>query len=295
MTWRVILGTVSMVLTVILLGFVAVTEQSRMESFTEAYKARQIEAGAALFEGRCVTCHGDQGQGFEGVAPALNSADLLAGSPLPPRLVEISWTGTTADYIRSAIAGGRPRASAAFATYPQRMPTWGEEFGGPLRKDQVNALVAFIMNWADQYETTGQATAVPVIGVGTDITVELPAGDPAKGEAVSKAKGCVGCHIPAAPGAVLAGPGWLAADNPAGEGVGTRAGHRFSDTGYAGGADSAAKYLFESIVQPSAYLVQDVPTYVNAATGQSIMPANYGSLLSAQDVADIIAYLETLK
>src|SRR5688572_27339982 len=114
MTWRVILGTISIVLTTILFGYVAITEQTRMEDFTASYDARQVETGGSLFENNCKACHGDQGQGIEGVAPALNAADLLVGTPKPPRLVEIGWAGSTEDYIRSAIAGGRPRPSAAF-------------------------------------------------------------------------------------------------------------------------------------------------------------------------------------
>src|SRR3990170_862199 len=245
MTWRVILGTVSLVLTTILLGFVAVTEPSRMEGFTRAYETRQIEVGATLFEGRCITCHGVQGQGIEGVAPALNAADLLVGSPLPPRLQEIGWAGSTEDYIRSAIAGGRPRPSAAFATYPQRMPTWGEEYGGPLRKDQVDSLVAFIMNWAPQYGGAGAAPTPAIEGVGTDITIELPAGDAATGKALAEGKGCTACHVTAA-----VGPAWLASADPNGEGVGARAEKRFTGADYTGKAASAQQYLFESIVLP---------------------------------------------
>jgi hypothetical protein len=29
----------------------------------------------------------------------------------------------------------------------QHMPPWHEEFGGPLRADQVSSLAAFVMNW----------------------------------------------------------------------------------------------------------------------------------------------------
>src|SRR5262245_5698291 len=123
MTWRVILGMITITLTTILLGYVALTEQDRMADFTASYQARQIEAGGALFENNCKPCHGDRGQGIEGRAPALNTPDLLVGEPKPPRLQEIGWPGSTSNYIRAAIAGGRPRASAAFATYPERMPT----------------------------------------------------------------------------------------------------------------------------------------------------------------------------
>lgn len=281
MTWRVILGTISLVITTILFGYVAITEQDRMVDFTASYEARQVEVGGALFENNCKPCHGNQGQGIEGVAPALNAADLLVGEPKPPRLQEIGWAGSTEDYIRAAIAGGRPRPSAAFANYPQRMPTWGQEYGGPLRTDQINSLVSFIMNWAPAYANGAQPTPV-VVGVGTDITLELPTGDPANGKTLTESKGCVGCHISSA-----VGPAWLASGDPNKEGVGTRAEHRFKDAGYTGKATSAEQYLFESIVQPNAHLV--------APFQPSLMPGTFGNTLTEQDVADMIAYLLTVK
>ncbi len=131
---------------------VAVTlgEQNRMTEFTRAYEARAIEAGATLFEDSCRPCHGPQGQGIEGVAPAINAADLFDGS----RLAKIGYGGTLPDYVRGVIAAGRPVPSVG-TTYPQRMPTWGAAFGGPLRDDQVDALTAFILNWQDRALGTG--------------------------------------------------------------------------------------------------------------------------------------------
>src|SRR3990170_1798737 len=101
MTWRVILGTVSLVLTTILLGFVAVTEPSRMEGFTRAYETRQIEVGATLFEGRCITCHGVQGQGIEGVAPDI-TIELPAGDAATGKALA-EGKGCTACHVTAAV------------------------------------------------------------------------------------------------------------------------------------------------------------------------------------------------
>src|SRR5260221_573824 len=57
MSWRVIVGTLSLVITMILLGYVAVTEQDRMANFGIAYTAREIEAGRTLFESNCSPFH----------------------------------------------------------------------------------------------------------------------------------------------------------------------------------------------------------------------------------------------
>lgn len=287
MTWRVIVGTLSLMITMIALGFVAVTEQDRMASFTTAYASRQIEYGGALFENYCATCHGPEGQG-SGRAPALNAIDLFDGE----RLKNIGWAGTTADFIRATISSGRPRISASFNanSYPQRMPTWSSDFGGPLRKDQIDALVAFVMNWGPAYANITPEPTPTIVPVGTDINAKLPPSNANNGKALVQQKGCTACHT----GTSLIGPAWLAAQSTENKGVGTHATERYKDPGYKSKATSPEQYLHESIVQPSAYIVPG-GDYTNPADGTSKMPAIYGNTLDAQNLADIIAYLLTLK
>ena len=143
MTVRVVIGTILVLVTMMITAFVIINEPARMTDFEAGYKGRSVEAGAGLYQSGCKGCHGAQGEGLEGIAPALNARDLFDGT----RLKEIGWAGTTRDFIYSTISGGRPRASAAFSAYPQRMPTWSQEFGGPLRVDQVRNLTDFVMNW----------------------------------------------------------------------------------------------------------------------------------------------------
>jgi cytochrome c551/c552 len=210
------------------------------------------------------------------VAPALNAADLFDGS----RLSKIGWAGTVEDYLRATTASGRPIASQG-TSYPNRMPTWSDKFGGPLREDQINSLVSFIVNWKTTALAEAAAPPTPAVeGFGTDITKALPAGDPQKGEALATAKGCVGCHITA-----TVGPAWLAAgDVP---GIGTRAQARFKESDYTGKATSAEQFLVEAIVQSNAS--------VAPGFNPGIMTQTLGQSLSAQDVADLVAYLLTLK
>ncbi|MGH2520868.1 MAG: c-type cytochrome [Anaerolineales bacterium] len=281
MTWRVIVGTVTVVLTMILFGYVAVTETDRMASFTNAYDSRQIENGAALFENNCQICHGLEGQGVLAKGPALNVPELFNGT----RTREAGWAGTIDNFVRLTIAAGRPRPSAHFAdqNFQDPMPTWGEEYGGPLRKDQIDALTIFVMNWGPAYANVTPEPTQPIDAVGTDISVELPAGDAAKGADLARAgPACTACHVDSP-----TGPAWLASADPNGEGIGTRAAHRFSDPGYTGAATSAEQYLFESIVQPNAH--------VGEGFQPNIMPQDYGAKLTEQDVADLIAYLLTLE
>ncbi|MBI3244172.1 MAG: c-type cytochrome [Chloroflexi bacterium] len=279
MSIRVILGSVLIALTMMITAFVMVNEPARMADFDAGYKGRSIEAGATLFQTACIGCHGVQGQGIDNIAPALNAADLLDDTKgTPARLKEIGWSGSLPDYLRAAIAGGRPRASASFANYPQRMPTWSQEFGGPMRPDQVENLVDFVMNWKEG--AIAAAAAVPTVSidaVGTDIKVELPEGDAANGELLfgGKVNGkfpCSACHSLQA-GQTLVGPSLA--------GIATTAATR--KDGY-----SAEQYIHESVVQPNTYIVEG---FVNP----SIMPATFGAQMTKEELADIIAYLMTLK
>lgn len=279
MTIRVILGTILFVVTMMILSFVLVDEPARMKQYEEGYHGRSVEAGAALFETNCSPCHGLNGQGIEGVAPALNARDLLDDSQgTPPRLKEIGWAGTVKDYVRAAISGGRPRASAVFATFPRRMPTWSRDYGGPLRKDQIENVVDFVMNWQEEAKTQSLATAAPVTdAVGTDVNVELPQGDAANGDLLFHSKGaggkfpCSACHS-LQQGQTLVGPSLY--------GIADTAATR--KEGY-----SAEKYIHESVVEPNAYVVESFTP--------GIMPQTFGTQVTKQELADIIAYLMTQK
>jgi len=252
-------------------------EQARMEEYKVSQAASAIEAGAAIFDNNCKGCHGIQGEGIPGLCPPLNDKYFFTS-----RLKEVGWTGTMEDYIVSTVAGGR-----LISTRPEQfpgggkpaMPSWSERFGGPLRDDQIRDLAAFIMNW----ESTApeRETVAPVGGppVGSDITQELPEGDPANGEALATSKGCAGCHV-----TTTNGPAWAAsAGQP---GIGERAATRITQDDYTGSAEDGDQYLFESIVSPNAYVV---PGF------QIQMPAGFDKSLTAQETADLIAYMLTIK
>jgi mono/diheme cytochrome c family protein len=280
MRWHIALGTVAVVVLVGVLGYVAINETARMESFTRAYDSRRIEVGAALFENNCRSCHGPQGEGIPGVAPSINAADLYNGE----RLAAVGFSGTIEDYVEGVIAYGRPVPSAG-ASYPQRMPTWGQEFGGPLRQDQIEGLVAFIMNWEDRALAASGEGAV-TIGegetVGVDITVSLPEGDPQAGASLAQSAetGCSACHELAA-----VGPAWAAqGDQP---GIGERAEQRINQADYSGQAATADQYLLESIVLTDAYIAEGF--------AGGLMPQDYGGRLTAQQAADLIAYMLSLR
>ncbi len=134
---------------------------------------------------------------------------------------------------------------------------------------------------------TPQPGPTPTRGPGPDeLFAQLPAGDPVAGEALAVSNGCTACHIAVQPGTSLIGPPWLAAQATDGKGIADHAVERFTAAAYTGRATSAGAYLYESIVNPNAYVV---PPYA-----PNLMPATY-SALEPQQLADLIAYLSQLR
>ncbi len=274
--FEISIGIILVLITAAVLVVIGVNEDNRMSQFALAQQAQSIEVGAELFDANCKNCHGPQGQGIQGVCPPLNDRNFFTN-----RTKEVGWSGSLEDYIISTVSAGR-----LVSTRPNQyngfgqpvMPAWSEDYGGPLRADQIRNLAAFILNWES---TAGEVTTptVAIEPVGKDITVELPEGNAQTGQALATSKGCAACHITAP-----VGPAWAAtADQP---GIGTRAAERIQDPGYTGKATTPEQYLFESIVDPHVYLV---PPYT------AVMPPTYGDTLTAQEVADLIAYMESLK
>jgi len=258
----------------------------RMQIEQRAILGGSTEQGALLYLGNCSICHGRNGEGVPGKGPTLNP-DLFTKHFPQIKSTLGGFGGTEKDFIRLTVAAGRPIESAwaiEQGGYPQRMPTWGQAYGGPLTTQQVEDIVNFVMGWR------ADAGAVQVIefdAAGSDVDKELPAGDAARGEQlfaqqVKQASGtnasCTACHS-LVPGEVKTGPSLA--------GVATRA-----ETRVAG--ESAEQYIRQSIQQPNAFHVPDNPAYVGA-NGKSLMPEGLGNLMSDQDLADLIAYLLTLK
>jgi mono/diheme cytochrome c family protein len=274
---EIAIGIIVVLITgVVLVGY-GLNENQRMESFTMAQNAQAIEVGASLFDTNCTGCHGAKGDGIPGLAPPLNDRHFF-----DDRLREVGWSGTLQDYIVSTIAAGRlvsTRPDQYLGGGTPAMPAWSETYGGPLRNDQVRDIAAYIMNWELTAGEGGPPEEPTGPSAGTDITVELPPADIAHGEALATELACVACHI-AAP----VGPIWTPTD--AEPGIGTRAETRLTEPDYTGSAATPEQYLFESIVNPSVYIV---PGFLDQ------MPKDYGTQLSLQDIADLIAYLMSLE
>ncbi|MBX3081785.1 MAG: c-type cytochrome [Anaerolineae bacterium] len=391
---KLLLGIGAFVGIMLLVGWVAINEPARMEVFTTQWQGRSIERGAALFLNNCSTCHGTDGLGLAGVAPALKNpmlflndnpakvakakvtdltgqltalqtaqteyddavkalpdlqskrdaiadknsqeykdadaafqaadakirnydpktpekatdlqkqvddankelADLQTAGWDPSRdtrLKEMGWGGSLHDYIKSTLISGRP---ASKFYWPQPMPTWAQSAGGPLRNDEIDNLVDYVLNYqTDAVKLTptqiNQELKIPVVGevstenpifadLGKTVdvkTLDLAGGDAAAGQTAYTNRGCAGCHLNEGGAAYSVAPT---------QGTYTRiVDVRLKDAPNAG--LTPEQYIAESILYPNQYVVP------GGTAG--LMPQTFGDQLGLTELKNIIAFLESQK
>ncbi|HEY3291920.1 MAG TPA: c-type cytochrome [Anaerolineae bacterium] len=129
----------------------------------------------------------------------------------------------------------------------------------------------FITPAAPKAADTGAPKPVaglPTTGDFTKIVADLPKGNADAGLKLYTSQGCIGCHS-LEKDKRLVGPSFY--------GIWSRAGTRKPNMG-------GPEYIYESIVAPNAFVV---PTYQ-----AGLMPQTFARTLKAQDVADILAWLQ---
>ncbi len=120
---------------------------------------------------------------------------------------------------------------------------------------------------------------LPRQAVGAALDTALPQGNADNGKNLYTTQGCAACHS-LKPGEKIVGPSLA--------GIATRASETIKAPDYKGKATTGELYIRESIVQSGAYVVPGFP--------DGVMPKDFGTArLSAQDLADLIAFLLTNK
>ncbi len=295
---KILLGIVGVLGAVALVLFQFYMEEPRMAAQAANWEGRSIEKGADLFANNCANCHGDDGQGLTGVAPALHSKYFFT-----QRLADIGWSGSMNDYVELTLIAGRP--SKTDSQWAQMMPTWSNEVGGPLRHDQIEHLVNFVVNWEataleqsaeedpfqcyvgvptkiGEEENSPEALQIKICGENGESALpgeELPevvtetASDGPRDPAVLFASlGCAGCHNmneeQSANNMGQPGPHMGNLPEVAGERV--------------EGQDAHA-YVYNSIVNPNEY--------VNEGYLSGLMPQNFGELLTEEELNALVDWL----
>ncbi len=171
----------------------------RMGLAEKHHTEQLIERGMEIYANNCAVCHGPLGEGV--VGPALNRKELRGNArenkdiyDMIYRAVELGRPGTTTPHWER-LPDGRWASFTA-------MPTWGSEQGGPLNRQQLMAVVTFIME--GDWSKVGAHIPPPRLPApdmpeaewmqGMPNAVGLTAAENARGKRLFKDKGCMSCH-----------------------------------------------------------------------------------------------------
>lgn len=286
---KVVIGTVAFMLTMVVLGYAALREPTRLEDFTGAAHGRSVEQGAYLFVNNCATCHGLDGKAESGpesgcrdaqgepncLGLPLNNYFLLCGNP-PRRSIDLGWQGTTENLIKRTVAAGRGAI----------MPAWSSDFGGPMRPDQVQNVTNYVLNWGSEELCAEEPVTFPwpdLVPGGAEAfqsmtdPVEIVAGDPELGAAAYLSYGCNACHgLPDGSAPATVGPSLTEVATTGAERV----------EGF-----SAQDYIYSSILDPNLFISPECPN--GDCASPSAMPTGFPLTIgrNPQDMAHLLAYL----
>ncbi len=259
---EIILGIILTIASTLLLFWFAFNEEARMERYALVQAAERIETGGFLYDQNCTRCHGENAEGTN-LAPCLNCEDFFTN-----RSEVMGWSGSFEDFIIYTVSNGRVVSSRP-DQFPgdgnPAMPIWSDQYGGPLRDDQIRAITAFILNFEDY--------ALGIVATPESMEpLESMADDPiARGKYVFQTNECIDCHDISN---ISEG-----GDAPALNGIATRAIDMIE--GY-----SAEEYIRESILFPAAYKVE--------VEKDLVMPPTFGEKLTESQINDLIIFLLTL-
>jgi mono/diheme cytochrome c family protein len=269
---KLLIGIVALLASLALLVVQWRFEAPRMQAQTDSWEGRGVEKGAEIFSNNCASCHGPDGKGIPSVAPALHSRYFFEN-----RVKDVGYAGSLEDYIKGTVAAGRP--SNAISQWSQRMPTWGQEYGGPLRTDQVQAVTDFVLNWEEDalVQTEESDPWIPFENAPTTGMTYTVASGPVEGEVrppdeLFVSMGCQGCHN-------------LNEDQtPTNRGpVAPHLGNLDERAGATVAGEDAATYVYNSIAQPNAYVVEGYPS--------GIMPQQFATTMSEEEITNLSQWI----
>jgi hypothetical protein len=159
------------------------------------------------------------------------------------------------------VAGCAPNANAQLVSPQLGAQLYAEEANQVVEAEPTPVPVLFTEL------TPEQVTA----GLPEDFAAALAAADLSDGPSVALANGCGGCHSTDPAVTTMTGPNWaVVADHAANRVPGM----------------SPANYIYTSIINPNAHVVEGFPA--------GTMPAIYAQQIPMEDMASLVAYLLTL-
>lgn len=281
-TVRLITGVVAMLVILTVCAVTGIADLTRALATRDAmYQGRLIEEGARYYMDQCSRCHGRDGKGIEGQGPALSSKAFFE-----TRLQAVGWNGTMEAYIGAVTRSGIPLKSSN--VWEVVHPPFSDKFGGPMRDDQIDNIVRFIMNWKQApAEGAGVIDAPkPGEGMAPKPTAVPLTPEQEEGKAIFLKNGCNACHAIKGVATGQVGPNMNALYEDTAKWIASPE-YKASQ----GKAATPEDYIRESILHPAYFLVPQCP---QGACPANVMPPTYQQTIPAADLDKLVAYLSSL-
>lgn len=289
-TLRILTGLAAVVLMAVSCVLVGIADGARgLTERDEEWAGRKIQDGARVYVEYCSGCHGLDGRGVEFKGPALATEAFLGktredGSVevASERMKDLKWQSNVRAYIEAVTAAGIPSTGA----FDEVHAAWSNQYGGPLRPDEIQNVALFIYNWAKAPVTGGTIIEAPKPGAAAGRPTPVPL-TPAQeaGRQVYLKSGCNACHA-------VRGQGLQGNIGPSLNQLATVAATRIADANYKGQAKSATEYIRESIINPNGFVVAQCPLGPCPA---GVMLQTYEQQLKPEELTGLVDYLSTLK
>ena len=248
-----------------------IESQPTSEQLPAEMKQGQATLGAAIYFEHCSTCHGVQGEGID--APPLRNNQYIQ----PQNDQDIFNT----------IVKGRSDTE---------MPAWSQANGGPLTSEQISSVVVYLHS-LQGVVSLPTATPLPPPPTEAPLPTNAPTPEPARPSNSGEAGPAVAIAGDVSKGELGFGLDCAACHGPAGiEGMGLP--NPGSDDGIVPGLNPIDPTLVNQDKKAFAMNLDLFIEHGSVPSGPNpmiMMPAfGDGQLLSAQQIADIIAYLMSL-
>jgi mono/diheme cytochrome c family protein len=192
MTRNLVFATLFLLASGILTLQIWLSEKEAIAVRNERIEGQSLVKGAYDFESNCARCHGMTGEGISG--PRINFLYVKNpdGTETGTLIDEGRWLGT--DQVKEKYGTLRNYVEATMSSGIRntQMLAWSQNYGGPLRADQIHNIATYVMSWQGRIPDTASTDAIAYQA--SEIAKAMAGDDPILvGEALYTST-CASCH-----------------------------------------------------------------------------------------------------
>lgn len=136
------------------------TEKEAIPVRNERIEGQRIAKGAFDFESNCARCHGMTGEGISGKRINFLYVKRPDGTEEGTLIDEGRWFGTDQVKEKYGTLRNYIEATASSGLRNTAMLAWSQDYGGPLRKDQIRNIASYVMSWQGEIPDGAQKEAI---------------------------------------------------------------------------------------------------------------------------------------